>query len=242
MFKLFLLIFSFIATVATNTLANTLPINNQTTAEISNRLPALFTPAGFVFSIWGVIYVLLAYWIWNMLKEYRQTKTLPMSRVLLFVISSIFNISWIFSWHYEYFNYSLIAMFGLLGTLFLLYMTYSSERQLFKQRLPISIYLGWIFVALFANLDYVLTYYEFNGFGMTKPLWTVIYLTIATAIALHFRYHYNDRAIVLVFIWAFFGIMVRHKLDVLFISSVSLFLICVLIVGILYIKKKPSKS
>ena len=66
-----------------------------------------------------------------MLKEYRQTKTLPCQRVLLFVISSIFNISWILLWHYEYFNYSLIAMFGLLVTLFLLYMTYSSERTTF---------------------------------------------------------------------------------------------------------------
>ena len=239
--KIILLIFSLIATITVNILANTLPLNNQTTGAISNRIPALFTPASYVFSIWILIYILLAFWIWNIIKEYRITMHIPIRRVLLFVATCIFNITWIFLWHYELFSYALITIVGLLITLFLLYMTYSIEETNWKSRVPISIYLGWVFVATFANLDYVLTYYEFDGFGITKSLWVVIFLTIATATALHFRYHYNDRAMVVVFVWAFVGIAIRHAFNVLLITSASIFLSCVLIVGILFIKKTPSK-
>jgi len=241
MVKIILLIFSFISTVTVNILADTLPINNQTSEAISNRIPALFTPANYAFSILILIYILLAFWLWNVIREYRITSNIPWNRVLLFVASCIFNIAWIFFWHYELFSYSLITIIALLWTFFILYMTYSTEEENWKSRVPISIYLGWTFVATITNLDFVLTYYEFGGFGMTTSLWVVIFLTIATAIALHFRYHYNDRAIVLVFIWAFIGIAARHKFDDLLITSASIFLSSVLLVGILFIKKTPSK-
>jgi hypothetical protein len=52
-------IIGFIAVVAVNTLANTLPINGKTTGELSDAYPNLFVPAGYVFAIWGVIYLLL---------------------------------------------------------------------------------------------------------------------------------------------------------------------------------------
>ena len=242
MVKIILLIFGYFATILVNILANALPINGQTTGEISARIPALFTPAGYVFSIWIVIYILLAFWIWNIIKEYRAGQSIPLQRVLLFLATCVFNISWILLWHYEQFSNALITILALLWTLFLLYLTYSNSESNWKKRLPVSIYLGWIFVATIANLDYVLTYYEFSGFGITTSLWVVIYLTFATAIALHFRYHYDDRAIVLVFIWAFIGIAVRHNFNELLISAASLFLSAVLVVGILFIKKTPTKS
>jgi hypothetical protein len=47
------------ATIAVNGLANALPFNNQTTAAISDRFPVFFTPAGYVFAIWGLIYLAL---------------------------------------------------------------------------------------------------------------------------------------------------------------------------------------
>ena len=241
MVKIILLILSFIATITVHILANTLPINGQTTESILNRLPIFFTPAHYVFFIWIIIYILLACWIWNSIKEYWATRQLPLKRVLLFAVTSIFQIAWILFWHFELFNYSIVMLFALLGTLFLLYISYPTQQQNWMSRLPISIYIGWIFIETFINLDYLLTYYEFGGLGMTKSLWTVIILTIATAIALHFRYHYEDRVIVVTFIWSFIGLAVRHLLNELLISTASIFLSCVLVVGILFIKKTPPK-
>ncbi|TQR15287.1 tryptophan-rich sensory protein [Psychrobacillus soli] len=242
MVKIILLILSLISTITVHILANTLPINGQTTESILNRLPLFFTPAHYVFFIWIIIYLLSASWIWNSIKEYQATRQLPLKRVLLFAITSIFHITWILFWHFELFNYSLISMFVLLGTLFLLYMTYPVKEQNWMSRLPISIYFGWIIIEMFINLDYLSTYYEFSGLGITKSLWTVIFLTIATAIALHFRYHYEDRAIVVVFIWTFLGLAVRHLFNELLISTASLFLSSVLVAGIFFIKKTPSKE
>jgi len=51
---------AFLATVGVNALANALPINGKTTGELSDLYPNLFVPAGMTFSIWGVIYLLLA--------------------------------------------------------------------------------------------------------------------------------------------------------------------------------------
>ncbi len=34
-------------------------LNNQTIGDVSDKYPALFTPAGFTFSIWGLIYLAL---------------------------------------------------------------------------------------------------------------------------------------------------------------------------------------
>ncbi|PLX06432.1 MAG: hypothetical protein C0596_18375 [Marinilabiliales bacterium] len=49
----------FIAMVYVNFLANSLPINGQSTGEISNAYSNLFAPAGITFSIWGIIYLAL---------------------------------------------------------------------------------------------------------------------------------------------------------------------------------------
>ena len=47
------------AMIAANALANILPINQLNTGQISAFYPNYFVPAGFTFSIWGVIYLLL---------------------------------------------------------------------------------------------------------------------------------------------------------------------------------------
>lgn len=51
-----------------NGLANILPLNNLSTGEISDRFQVFFVPAGYVFSIWGLIYLgLIAFGIYQAL-------------------------------------------------------------------------------------------------------------------------------------------------------------------------------
>jgi hypothetical protein len=45
----------FVGMVAMNYLAFSLPLGGNTTGELSDMYPNLFTPAGFTFSIWGAI-------------------------------------------------------------------------------------------------------------------------------------------------------------------------------------------
>lgn len=237
MFKIILLILFFISTVIVKLLSILLPINGQTSGEIFNRLPVFFTPANYVFYIWIVIFISLAWWIWNMMKDYKSSHPIPTRRVLLYGASSVLYILYIFSWHYELFGYAFGILTVLLSDLFKLYLTYPLDDINRKNRLPISFLLGWTFISFFINLSYLLTFYEFGGFGMTKSLWGVIFLTIATAIALHFRYHYFDRLMSVVFIWTFVGVAIQHNFSQLLLTSASLFLSRVLVVGIIFLKK-----
>jgi len=50
---------SILAALAVNLLANVIPLNGVTTGAVADSYPNLFTPPGYVFAIWGVIYILL---------------------------------------------------------------------------------------------------------------------------------------------------------------------------------------
>ena len=123
MLRYILVIVSLLAVITTNALANILPLNGQTTGEISNRLPVLFTPAGYVFSIWSLIYLLLVFWVVGLWRNRFNKDALYERRSLLFIISCVFNIAWIFLWHYEYFLLTVVVMFSLLLTLIIFYRT-----------------------------------------------------------------------------------------------------------------------
>ncbi|AMQ05109.1 tryptophan-rich sensory protein [Sporosarcina sp. FSL K6-1540] len=238
MFRIIIMTFSLIAVVLVNAAANIMPINGKTTGQISNSLPVLFTPAGYTFSIWAVIYLLLAIWLYGFMRNtVNINHALFNRRVVLFVLSCLLNITWILLWHFGFFGWTIIINLLLLLTLLTIYFTYSIKNSHIHGRVPIAVYLGWVFVATIANISYVLTLHEWSGWGLSDPLWTVIYLTIATAIALHFLYHYADIAFSAVFIWAFIGITVKNGADELFVSAAALFLAAT-IAGFMFFRRK----
>jgi hypothetical protein len=239
MIRVLLMTLAFGGVVAVNALANILPLNGQTTGEISNRLPVMITPAGYVFSIWSLIYILLAVWIIGFWIRLKKGET-PSSKItLFFLLSAGFNIAWIFLWHYEFFIWTLVAMIGYLLALIALYLQYSNDDRKVTERLPVSINMGWISVATITNVAYLLTYYNWGGWGLSDQLWTVIMLTVGTALALHVRFHHSDIPFALVFVWAFIGIAVKHGTSELLVTTASLFLSGVIVTGVLLIKKRP---
>ena len=111
-------LFAFLATVAVNAMANALPINGKTTGELSDMLPNLFVPAAFTFSIWGLIYLLLAIFaVYQIVVPIRYTAGVLQKIGPLFIIASAANIGWIFLWHYQRVSSSLVAMLLLLASL-----------------------------------------------------------------------------------------------------------------------------
>ena len=97
------IILGVVATIVVNGLANALPLNGQLTGEVSDRYLVYFVPAGYVFAIWGLIYLgLAAFAIYQALPAQRANPRLR-SIGALFVLASAANIAWIFLWHYEVF-------------------------------------------------------------------------------------------------------------------------------------------
>ena len=200
-----------IVTVAVNALANILPLNGLSTGAISNSFPSLVTPAGYVFSIWGLIYLLLAVFvIYQALPAQRHNPRL-VRLGYLFVLSCALNVAWLFTWHYLLIPLSLLVMLGLLGTLILMYQRLEigqsrvSRGETFAVRLAFSVYLGWITVATIANVS-VFLLERGAPLDWTSSFWAFIALTAATFVGLTMLRRRGDVAYALVLMWAFVGI------------------------------------
>jgi hypothetical protein len=210
-------IVAFLVMIVVNGLANALPINGRTTAQVSDSFDVLFVPAGYVFSIWGLIYAaLLAFTIYQALPTNRENPALR--RIgWLFVISCAANSAWVFLWHYELFPLTLLVMLALLTTLVAIYLRLDIERarvstiERWLVQIPFSIYLGWITVATIANATDLLSWLGWDGWGLGAETWVVIMLAAATSIALLVALTRRDVAFLLVLVWAFAGIMVKQS-------------------------------
>jgi len=204
-----------VATIVVNALANALPINGLNTGEISDRFEVYFVPAGYVFSIWGLIYLgLIAYAVYQALPSQRDNPRLRGVGYLV-PLSCAANIAWIFLWHYEAFLWTLPAMFALLILLIAVYLRLGTGRnevpdgERWTVQAPFSLYLGWITVATVANVTAVLDYVGWGGWGLSPELWMVVMLLVTLALASAMSLTRGDVAYMLVLIWALVGIAVK---------------------------------
>lgn len=202
-----------LVTLIVNGLANALPLNNLTTGEISDSFQVYFVPAGYVFSIWGLIYLLLiAYVVYQLLPQGRKTGNVG----ALFVLSCVANAAWIFLWHYGLFGWTLVAMLTLLASLLGIYLRLgvgrgpASAAERWLVRLPFSVYLGWVSVATIANVTDVLYTYGWGGWGLAAQTWAIILLVAATALAALMAAFRRDLAYGAVVVWAQVGIAIKH--------------------------------
>lgn len=206
---------AYVAMVTVNFLANGLPINNRSTGAISDAYPNLFAPAGITFSIWGLIYLLLAgYVIYQFVKSSQGKENLFSKINPIFIISSLANISWIFAWHYDYIGLSVIIMAVILLSLIKIANILRAEKFTSLEKLfikvPFSVYFGWITVAAIANITVFLVSLGWNGFGIADFVWTSIILVVGALIGIWRTNHDKNIAYALVLVWAYLGILLKH--------------------------------
>jgi benzodiazapine receptor len=211
-------IIGFVLTVIVNSLAgSTTLIGGVNTAQISDSNPTLITPAGYVFSIWGIIYVLLGVFVVFQALPSQKEKEYTKKIGWLFVLSSILNIVWLFLWQYEFLSLSVVLMFLLLSTLILIYLRLGigksqvTLREKLAIHVPFSVYLGWITIASIANVSVTLVSVNWNGFGIDPEIWANLIIIVALLIALLVVATRKDIAYGLVIIWALIGIAVKQS-------------------------------
>jgi translocator protein len=199
-----------------NGASNAIPLNNRSTAQISDSFNVLFVPAGYVFAIWGVIYLfMLAYMVYQALPAHRQDERLRRTG-WLFAAANVLNGTWIVFWHYATLNYlaSLVTMLGLLAALVAIYLRLDIGRASYSGAAKwavagtFSVYLGWITVAAIANIEDVLSLY-WNGAPLSATAWTLILLAAGVVIGGIMSFTRRDVGYALVLVWAFSGISVR---------------------------------
>jgi hypothetical protein len=206
-----------IITIVVNIMSNALPFNGLSAPEIADSFDVYFVPAGYVFSIWSVIYLgLIAYAVYQLLPPQRENPRLRQTS-WWFASSCAANSIWLFLWHYGYFALSVVAMLILLFSLIVIYQRLGVGRQAVSGgerwfvHLSFSVYLGWITVATIANITAFLDFINWNGSGIAPEIWTIIMLIVAIAVAGLMAYSRQDIAFLLVLIWAFIGIGVEQS-------------------------------
>ena len=204
-----------IGTIIINILADALPINGLNTGRISDGFHVYFVPAGYVFAIWGIIYIgMIAYAIYQALPAQRENPRLQATGWWV-VLGGLANSAWIFLWHYEQFVGTLGAMLVLLASLIAIYLrlgidrTKVSRAETWAVRVPFSVYLGWITVATEANVTDVLDFVKWNQFGISSVVWMVMILTAVLVITVLMNFMRRDLAYALVILWALAGIAVK---------------------------------
>ncbi|WP_295213577.1 tryptophan-rich sensory protein [uncultured Chryseobacterium sp.] len=209
-----------LATIGINYLSNTGLLNNETMASISAKYQNLFTPAGYAFSIWGLIYLgLLGFVIYYgpFAKNTEAKEKTILNTGWWFVISCIANSLWIFTWLYEYTLLTIPIMMLLFVSLLKIIWNNRGliESRDFKTtvflRLPFYIYSGWISVALIADVATYLKKIQWSGFGIPETGWTVLMFIIAAVIHLYMVWKQNMSTFALVAVWALIAIAVANQ-------------------------------
>jgi hypothetical protein len=243
----------FLGVIAVNALANILPINGYNTGQISAFYPNAFVPAGFTFSIWGVIYLLLLFYTigftYYTLKQEQNPKAFALiERInIYFLLTCVFNMSWIVAWHYLQIELSLVIMLLFLITLIQLFLKSNTIArdltlsQRFILQTPFIVYLGWISVATIANTTALLVAYKWTALSIAHVYWSASMILIALLLAVWMLLKFKAVPFALVVTWALWGIKASQGSVYPLIQSItSVSVACLFImIAITLIKRDP---
>ncbi len=207
---------STLGAITVNALANALPLNGQNTGAVSDRFQVYFVPAGYVFAIWGVIYLgWLAFSAYQLAPSRRGAERF-VRLGYWFALSNALNAAWLFCWHYGQFGLSLAVMVALLVSLKMSYARLGVGRARFGAAetlcvdVPFGLYLGWISVATIANASDVFWLWKWDAWGFAPQTWAVVMLVVGAGLGAWMVYRHAEVVFPLVLAWAFWGIASRH--------------------------------
>jgi hypothetical protein len=201
-----------------NSLQGSEVFNGTTVGEVSAKYETLFTPAGYAFAIWGIIYLLLIlfvtyqWFVWFKRKEDRELKQISW----WFAVGNLANGLWVVAWLNEQMGLSVLLILILLFSLIQLTIRLRLEIWDAPLRIiafvwwPVCIYLGWVIVATVANISVFLVSIGWQGGFLQEQVWTIIMIVAATIIYLLLIKTRNMREAAVVGIWALVAIAVKQ--------------------------------
>ena len=210
-------ILAYIVVIAVNSVAGAIGINGLQTGTISDKYATLIAPAGYVFSIWGVIYLLLLGYVAYQFSAKRRDSPFQDKIGYLFIVSCIINICWLLLWHYQMIAASVVLMLGLLFTLITIYTRLGigvekvQRNEMLFVHLPFSVYLGWITVATIADVAAALVSLGQTELVLGAVNWTILVIVVAVLITGMVLWKRRDLGYAAVLVWALIGIYVKQS-------------------------------
>lgn len=220
LFEDILLWVAWVAMVGFNGYAEVYRFNGTTVGGLAHKVDLWIMPAGYVFAIWGVIYIALAVWLFRFCLAGPSRKRLgflPFTLSgLLFVATCCLNIAWLALWHMERNFWALVIILILTVLAWMLYAlvrrdatkagTPTAAKAL--DWIPLSIYASWLSVATLVNAGYMVVAGHKVG-NAVQGFATIIVVGALLAVAYLMNRHGKDWVFGLVVIWACLGIGIR---------------------------------
>lgn len=204
---------SFIVLIVVNAVSQTRLIGGVTTAEVSGLYPTMFTPAGYTFGIWSIIYLLAGVFILYQMGFIGGRSAYEVVRGdvgLAFAYSCLTNVLWLLAWQMQMIGLSMIFILLLACALFMIHkrLMFHNDGS-FVHRLTcmgFDIYLGWICAATLANLAVYMKYLELSWFDNTEPYIATLLALAATIIGILFAIGGQRYWSSIAILWALAGI------------------------------------
>jgi hypothetical protein len=204
-------------TIGINYLVGASTVIGPTNAEISARYPTLLTPAGYAFSIWGLIYIgLVAFGVYQLLPAQLGNPRFRRIRPYV-VLNALLNCAWIFAFTFERIILSTGIILGLLLTLILIHRgleigrTYVPRVETWTTRGPFSIYFGWLTLATIINVAIALLSVGWDGGGVASETWALLLVAVGLAIGLIIHARFRNGWYLITLAWGFGGIAVGQS-------------------------------
>lgn len=235
--------FSVIFNIAVNVLAQFGFIGNTSIGAVSDKYPNLFTPAGYAFSIWSLIFIsLLASSIFMLYQAFENGRYTDFIKQASgwFAVANLGCGLWVFAWLNEYIGLSVILMFLILAKLLKVIINTNMEKwdapiqTIAFYWWPVCLFSGWIAVASIANMASYLNHLGWDGTILTEIEWTVSMIALATIVNLLMIHLRNMREFAVVGVWALAGIYFRHEGSVAIIANTALAALVLIFLNIAY--------
>ncbi len=176
-----------------------------------------FLPAGFAFAIWGPIYLgFLAFAVHQVLPSQRDNPRYAALRPWMMVTAGL-NTLWLLvaisslSWLWATMLIIVVMLAVAVRQHRALRVTPPPERGVEAfLRVPFSLYLGWLTVAVGANISTVLPAYGVERLALGAQAWALLLIGVGSAIGLAVRFGLDDRVYAGVFVWAFAAMAVAQ--------------------------------
>lgn len=201
--------------IALNYYANARPFNGQSMGTVSAQYPTLLTPAGYAFSIWGLIFLsLTAYAVWQLLPAQR-TNPVPDAIAQPLTLASVATAAWVVLFAYELILLSVATMLVILGALVVVYGR--TRRRVLDHKAsrwvsgPFALYLGWISVATAVNVTIGLQQLGWRTAENVSVLLTLAVLAVVVTLGLLLSRQFLDAVPALVVAWALVALWVARR-------------------------------
>jgi hypothetical protein len=189
-------------------------------AEGLSRI-TLVTPAGFFYSIWWVLFLLLIAFVvfqWKILRKNWNLNILESVDVYFF-LNNLALTGWMILWKNGYAGLSVLSIFLVLLFLVILIIRLKMEiwdaplRILLFVWWPLAVFAGWMIIESIAGMASLLAGLEIGIFRDFPGTWALILILVTLGIFLFILFTRNLRESAFVGVWGLTGIAIRQGVD-----------------------------